>query len=308
MRSDDGYAYAKASWIIGKSFLGERISSLSGIHTLSELDRLIFPDRHKELPGRELLVDMEKRILERAVYQILSVVNSYSQPPKLLVRVLKGFEYSDLISESLKSLKEGKKLTSLETDLDYSYYEGLIESLFGLDADDREIASRLIADEISLRNCIWAIRLRTYYHKSEAETAKYLMDFKVHANIYQKKKSLAADAKASLDFSLDVRKDWRGWKWEKFLNQEPSAERPLDERLPDSPAHWTVDPRHFQNAAAQYLYHLFYHNFHSSPMSVSSIYCFIKLKQFEEDLLTSIAEGLSLGLDSSAVFKLLEVA
>jgi len=356
MWDDNGYAYAKASWIIGKSFLGKRISSLSGIHTLSELDRLIFPEQHKELPGRELLIDLEKRIVGRAVRQILSVVNSYSQPPKLLVRMLKGFEYSDLkeclgsiaggktslplisdigrfgsirfdaypdvsamlkkteyehlLSEDQKSIKKGMDLTVVETKLDYRFYQSLIESLSQLDPDDREIAARLLSDEISLRNCLWALRLRTYYHRSESEVSKYLMDFKQLGKLHQKRTSLTTEARASLAFSLDVRKDWRGWRWERFLNHDPYETSYVGDgsRLTESVEHWKADPRHFQNAASQYLYHLCLRNFHSSSMSVSAIYCFIKLKQFEEDLLTSVAEGLSLGMDSSNVFKLLEVA
>ena len=339
MWEDSGYAYAKASWIIGKSWLGNRISSLSSLHTLSELDRLVFPDNYHELPGRELLPSLEKRIIRRAVRQILSVVNSYTSPPKLLVRMLKGFEYSDLkeclahiaggksdipvicdigrfktvrfnaypdagamikktefeslLSDDLKSIKPGMDLTAIDAKLDHRFYQGLIESLSQLDEDDRETASRIIADEISIRNCFWALRLQTYYQKSEAETGKYLMDLKMPSFFRQNKTSLSHEARQSLDFPLDFRANWSGWRWEKFLNnEEPSV-------------HWTADPRHFQNAASQYLYHLSYHGFHSSPMSVSAIFCFIKLKQFEEDLLTSVAEGLALGINSADVFKLL---
>ena len=96
VKGDSGYAYAKAARIIGKSFLGKRISLLANIHTLHDLERLVFPDNYRELPGKELLVDIEKRITDRAVKQIYSVVNSYEEPPKLLVRMLKSFEYTDL--------------------------------------------------------------------------------------------------------------------------------------------------------------------------------------------------------------------
>jgi len=354
--SDSGYAYAKAAWIIGKSFLDKKISVLSGIHTLNELDRLIFPDDSKELPGRELLADMEYRITDRALDHIYSIVNAYSEPPKLLVRMLKSFEYSDL-KECLAHIKNGNKappkicdigrfrtvrfdkypdvvmmlkksefeflllddlkgvkpgadlsnsvwasidLNSVETRLDHHFYKNLTESLTQLYGEDREAASRLIADEISLRNCVWALRLRSYYHKTGIEILKYLMDFKLPAlnmafDIYQRRTSLARDAKVSLDLPLDTRPPWNGWRWERFLNAEDSA------------AHWTCDPRHFQNAASQYIYHHAYHNFHSFPMSISALYCFIRLILFEEDLLTSAAEGLSLGMDSSNVFKLLEL-
>ena len=357
MWEDSGYAYAKAGWIIGKSFLGKRISSLSCLHTLSELDRLIFPDDYHDLPGRELLPSLERRIKERGARQILSVVNSYSAPAKLLVRLLKGFEYEDLkeclghiasgrnelpvisdigrfntvrfdafpdigamikkteyeniLPNEIKFIKQGSDLTPIEAKLDYRFYNGLTDSLAQLEAEDRETASRLIADEISLRNCFWALRLRTYFQKSENETAKYLMDFKLPVNNHQKRASLSSEAKLSLDFSLDIRQDWRGWRWERFLNPEPAIEAVTSAKndnysLPVSSISWAVDPRHFQNAALQYLYHLCFHNFHSSPMSISAIYCFIKLMQFEEDLLTSVAEGLALGIDSTAVFKMLE--
>ncbi|MCL2213629.1 MAG: V-type ATPase subunit [Treponema sp.] len=349
MWTDSGYAYAKASWIIGKSFLGKRISFLSGLHTLSDFDRQIFPDSYRELPGRELLPSLEKRIIQRCVKQILGVVKSYSQPPRLLIRMLKGFEYSDLkeclahiaggkddlpvisdigrfktvrfdaypdieamikktefeslLSSDIKSIKKGADLISIDAKIDYRFYQSLIESLSQLDYDDRETASRLIADEISLRNCFWALRLRTYYQKSEIETAKYLMDYKLLGNIHQKRASLNAEAKSSLDFSLDIRENWQGWRWERFLNHEDTV-YPSGTVHP-SAAHWSADPRYFQNAASEYLYHLAFHGFHSSPMSVGAIFCFIKLKMFEEDLLTSVAEGLALGMDSGTIFKIL---
>jgi len=347
MREDSGYAYAKAGWIIGKSWLGDRITALSSLHTLSGLDRLIFPDDYHELPGRELLPSLEKRINRRAVRQILSVVNSFPRPPKLLIRMIKGFEYSglkeclahisggksdlppvsdigrfntirynaypdvaamikktefeNLLSGDIKSIKPGMDLTAIDAKLDRRFYQGLIESLSQLEADDCEAASRVIADEISLRNCFWALRLRTYYQKNEIETAKYFLDFKMPGSLRRGKTSLSHEAKVSLDFPLDFRQNWNGWKWERFLNQD------WQQRSSDTALHWKVDPRYFQNSASQYLYHLSYHGFHSSPMSVSAIFCFIKLKQFEEDLLTSVAEGLALGIDSSSVFKLLAI-
>jgi len=119
------------------------------------------------------------------------------------------------------------------------------------------------------------------------------MDIKIRG---AKGPSLAAEAVQSLDFPLDTRSSWRGWKWEKLLNREQAS------------SHWTADPRHFQNAASGYMYKLAMRSFHRSPMSVSAVFCFIKIKQFEEDLLTSIAEGLALGLDSANVFRLLEVS
>jgi vacuolar-type H+-ATPase subunit C/Vma6 len=333
------YAYAKACGITGKSFIGERISSLTGLRSLSELDRLIFPGSYRELLGMELLSDLEKRIIARTIRQILLIVSSFDKPPELLVHMLRIYEYSDLkacfqniafgekkppvlcdigsfqtvnfsaypdidvmlkntdfnflVSDELKS--DGMDINSIETKLDYLYYLNLINYLPGLGEEDRMIIQRILYEEIALRNCVWALRLRTYFKKSEKETKNYLMEIKTNNNT-GKSLSLASDALESLDFPLDSRQSWENWKWEFLLNKETSNDL------------WKADPRQFQNAASQYLYKITLRSFHRSPMSISSIFCYIKLKQFEEDFLTSIAEGLALGMDSAGVFKLLEVS
>jgi len=340
MLKDAPYAYAKACGIIGKSFVGRRIASLAGLHSLIELDRLLFPGLHRELPGRELLADMEHRIIERAVNHILAILDSYTQPPELLVRMLKVFEYSDL-KACFQNIAAGKKelpkvcsighfqtvnfdafpdikamlrgseydflladktllqpgnidIAKIETQLDVHYYNRLAECIPHLPSEERQTAQKILADEISLRNCVWALRLRTYYQKDPAQTRKYLMDIKLRGNS-RKDSSLADEAFESLELPLDTRSSWRGWRWEKFLNPENAA------------LGWTADPRFFQNAASHYLYRLAMKNFHRLPMEINTAFCFIKLKQFEEDLLTSVAEGLAMGMDSAAVFKLLEV-
>jgi len=336
------YAYAKACGIIGKSFVGKRISFLADLRSLNELDRIISPDHHSDLPGRELLSDLERRIIARTVRQILVIAGSFVNPPEIIVRMLRAYEYSDLkiciqriaagkkdlpvlcdigrfrtvrfeafpdlgamlantefeplLSHELKSVKTGGiDIAPVETKLDGIFYRGLVESLSRLPAEDRMITRRILADEISLRNCVWALRLRVYYQKRAEETGKYLMDINLRTGT-GKNISLAQEAMESLDFPLDSRSSWEGWKWEKFLNPE------------ESNAHWKADPRHFQNAASKYLYKLAMRGFRRSPMSASAIFCYIKIKQFEENLLTSIAEGLALGIDGTGVFGLLEVS
>jgi len=333
------YVYAKACGIIGKSFVGSRIAALGTLRSPGELDRLLFPEEHHELLGRELLVDLEKHIEKRAVNQILSIINSYTNPPELFVRQIRVYEYSDLkacihhiaggidvapslcdigrystinfeafpdiaamlkgtefdfiLSRDLKALQpDSEDFTPIETELDARYYLGLAKSLDQLPGEDRAIAQRILSDEISLRNCVWALRLRTYFKKSAADTGEHLMNIRMHSDSVR---DLTAEALGSLYLPLDSRAHWNGWKWEKFLNAEKSGE------------HWSVNPRHFQNAASQYLYRLAWRCFHNAPAEMSTIFCFIKIKQFEEDLLTSIAEGLGMGMNSADVFQLLEV-
>jgi hypothetical protein len=102
------YAYAKACGIIGKSFVGKRISGLGTVTRLQELDRLLFPQSFRELPERELLVDLERRIIDRAAQQIMTIVNSFKNPPEFLIRLLRSYEYGDL--KSSISAMEGKEI------------------------------------------------------------------------------------------------------------------------------------------------------------------------------------------------------
>ncbi|MDR2746456.1 MAG: V-type ATPase subunit [Treponema sp.] len=349
------YVYAKVCGIVGKSLIGKRISSLTRVDRLSALDRLIFPQGSRELPERELLPDLERRITGRAVSQILSIVSSYSRPPELLLRLLRTWEYADLksalnalvsgepafpvwtdlgpfgtvrfsaypdLAAMLKGtefeflldrkmdLVKGGDAVKAQTELDKQYYNSLWLALKKLPPGDRAASQRILGEEISLRNCIWALRLRIYYGMPSSEVSEHLMDIRPPATgklrrppvLHSRRKTapredtLASDARASLDFALDNRAAWAGWRRERFLNPE----------LPGRP--WTADPRYFQNAAGDYLYKLALHSFRRRLFSVDTAFCFIRLKQYEEDLLTSVAEGLGLGMSSQDVFAMLEVA
>jgi vacuolar-type H+-ATPase subunit C/Vma6 len=333
------YAYAKACGIIGRSFVGKRVSALRELKTISELEQLVFTEDHREMPNKELMSNLEKRIDKRAIDHIMAIMRSYTEIPELFIRQLRVYEYNDLktclhylaegsktlpllsnigrfarihfeaypdmsamlrntefkfiLSKDIKSLKpDSADFAKIEIELDTCYYLGLTEALSQLTGDDRDVAQRILSDEVSLRNCVWALRLRTYYKKSVAETGEYLMKIVIHT---EPGKNLSADAERSLELPLDSRAPWRDWKWEKFLNPEKSGE------------HWVLDPRYFQNAASKYLYHLALSRFRHDPESISTIFCYIKLKMFEEDLLTSIVEGLGMGMSSADVFDLLEV-
>jgi vacuolar-type H+-ATPase subunit C/Vma6 len=205
--------------------------------------------------------------------------------------MIAGTEFELVIAEDTDAIKSPNfDITQLEVKLDLHYYAMLVKSLRRLPVSGRLIAERIIADEISLRNCAWALRLRTYFNKTPEQAESYLMDLTINKS---GKVSLAAEARNSLRFSLDTPSDWKKWRWKALLNRETED--------------WAADPRYFQNAASRYIYGQCMRFFRHNPFSVSSIFCYIKLKQFEEDLLTSVTEGLGLGMAGKDVFDLLEV-
>jgi hypothetical protein len=173
-----------------------------------------------------------------------------------------------------KSVSEGQN--------DQEYYTALWESMLELPKKDRRFIQRALHDEIMLRNAVWALRLRSYYNMKDDEIRRHLVS------------PWTGDAEFCLSHPLDNRQAWTSWHWAKFLN-------PPEEL-------WTPDPRYFQNAVAEYLYHLAYRNFRSSLFSLETVFSYIKIKQFEEDLLTSISGGISLGMPARDVMALLEAA
>jgi len=361
--SERSYAYAKACGIISKSFVGKRVPGLEKASRLSELDRLVFAAGAKSLPEKELLRDLEKRIINREVNSIISIVKCFSRPPEFFKLLVRSYEYADLLSainasrdkeknapahvdlgrfqtvhfeawpdipkmiegtafvfllEKLNKMSNAmggeKQSFSLQSALDQHYYTALWKALFSLYENDRQAAEKILSDEISLKNSSWALRLRTFYQMPAKEVKLHLVDIPEekygpsarylrtwrHESPREKKSkvvstSLVHDAAASLDYQLDDYSDWSTWRWKEFLNP------PVEGR------HWQADPRFFQNAASRYLYNLARHNFRFNPSSLDTIFCFIKLKQFEEDVLTSSAEGLGIGMSVKDTLSMLGV-
>ncbi|MDR2797706.1 MAG: V-type ATPase subunit [Treponema sp.] len=331
------YGYAKACGIIGKSFVGRRIFDLSGVSRLSDLDRLIFPQTKGDLPERELLVDLEDRIIQRSIGQIMTLVKAFTKPPNLLIRLIRSYEYGDMKTvlnalatgeakspgftdigrfrrvafeayPDVKAMVKGTEFevflkdlllvnqggvqslqdtVALQIKIDTLYYTALWKDLRGLQKKERRTIENILGEEITLQNVVWALRLRTYYDMFPEGIQEKLISLE--------SKKFLAPAEASLSMALDTRTDWLGWKYAFLLNPEKPNE------------HWKADPRYLQNAASEYLYHLVRLSFRHWPFSMESIFCFIKLKQFEENLLISVAEGLGMGMSIQDVFTLLEV-
>jgi len=326
-QGERAYAHAKACGIIGRSFVGKRIADLDEASRLSELDRMIFPNSYANLPERELLFDLEKRIEDRTANSVLTIVRGFSKPPEFLVLLLRAYEYTDLKNAAISIIEKApsppphtdigrfrtvnfdawpdirkmvdgtgytfllplKKnspdkqtdIIALESALDRHYYNALWKSLHSIPIRERHVSQKILSDEISLKNSSLILRLRHYYNMRSDEVKPHLVDIK------------AEDAIKCLEYPLDSFHEWSTWHWKGFLNPEISGR------------HWHADPRHFQNAASRHLYHLARHYFFSGSTSLDTIFCFIKLKQFEEDILTGVAEGLGIGMTPKEVLSTL---
>jgi vacuolar-type H+-ATPase subunit C/Vma6 len=310
-----------------------RLSSVSSPH---ELENIVFP---AEKSDKDELDSLEMKIRKRAIEAILSVVGAFRSPPEILTILVRTYEYNDL-KKAISAICAGEKKTPLWVDLhgfstvnfeaypdlkamlkgtefsknnfllkegiefgknqrgdrfsallDRHYYARLVTALSRIPKNDVLGARRLFSEEISLLNCSLALRMRSYYEMQESDIRARLIGGKLQ----KYGAALDRDALASLSMGLDHLADWQDWRRKSFLNTEGAGR------------YWKCSPRHFQNAASIYLYNLARRNLRCRPFSLDTACCFIRLKQFEEQVLTGIAEGAKLNINAVEALKTLGV-
>ncbi|MDR3324541.1 MAG: V-type ATPase subunit [Spirochaetaceae bacterium] len=327
------FVYAKSCGIIGKSFVEKRLGRLSAVSSPLELENMVFPlDKN----DGDNLDGIETKIAKRAMESILSVVGAFQKTPEILALLVRVYEYNDLkraisamcsgeeapperrdlrmfstvrfeaypnLKAMLKGtefgflLKEGvefgkiPRADAFSALLDGHYYAALLAALARIPKRDCLGARHLFSEEISLLNCSLALRMRAYYGMKDGDVRSHLIGGRL--NKYGA--ALDRDAVASLSMELDHRADWQDWRRRSFLNSEGGGK------------YWKCSPRHFQNAASVYLYRLARRYFRRRPFSLDTACCFIRLKQFEEQALTGIAEGAKLHVGAGEVFKTLNI-
>lgn len=330
--AERAYVYAKASGIIGKSYVGPRIRRLQDIHRLSDLERLLFPDSYEDVPEQNLLIKLEKRIIARTTSQIQLLLKTQRTIPRFIELLIRSYEYGDIklfisaIMEKepippthtdlgrfstvhfqaypdLKAMvaqtdfewilakmpKNQSDNMSLQAELDQHYYIDLWNELSHITDPDIRYIKDIIAEEIKLKNILWALRLAFYYHFDTTNIEKYLI--KVQDN----KGSLVTSALACIDLPVDHYASWTSFEYLSLLNPEEPGTL------------WRLNVPYVQRKAALLLYKKVRSYFRRSPFSLNTTACFIKLKQFEEDLLISLAEGISLGMSGQEVLAMLGV-
>jgi hypothetical protein len=276
MQGTRPYIYAKACGMIAKSFVEDRVNRLSAIPSIEALEDLVFGIVNSD----ENIDNIEKRLARREHEAIAKIMKPFSHPPKFL----------SLLAESdspVQGHPEKQNDTSTETPglveiarQNSEYYTALWHELENIPFSDRKLVTPLIADEIRLKNVVWALRLRVYYLLPPARIEPFLIALKPGKN----QRPLHYDALKSLERDIEEETEWHGWRLWKFVNKPVSGQ------------YWKIDPRFFQNEASLYLYRLARKGLRKSPFTLDTVCCFIKLKQFEKEILTSVAEAARLGL------------
>jgi len=92
----NSYIYAKASGLLGKSFIDERASELFNVKSLPELWTLIFGSQPPMLPEVLLAKEIEAQALKRLINQYVYFLRQFDRPQKILELPLKVFDADNL--------------------------------------------------------------------------------------------------------------------------------------------------------------------------------------------------------------------
>ncbi|WP_407428835.1 V0D/AC39 family V-type ATPase subunit [Treponema sp.] len=272
-----GFVYAKASALLAKSFTGENAVKLFSVQSLRELYSLLFEDEVPSVPEVLLSKEIEVKAAQKFLNQYKSLLAEFENPSPILLEIIKFYEYE--ISEK----SEDSELNAKNDRLQIINLWNAVNSLNG---SDKENLEQLYKMEISLKNILWALRLKVYYHFSEEEISEHLIYSEEHK---RKDDVLAREAMAVAGKDISSYDDWKNWKYAQFLN-------PHEEGVV-----WEIDPCWIERSLKTYLAKAYKRFFHKDPMSVTSLVSWFRIKQYELDCIRAVAEGLRLGVDSERV-------
>ena len=314
MRSESswrtGYAFAKASGLLSRSFFGSGRNSFISTDEARSLYRLVFGVAAAESSDATLVLEAQRRLGGR----FRSSVNGLLPLPRAAGN---GAEIGlmRLEAEAVKeTLRSWVRKEPLPADLHFgtsgvkpgnypdlaamfkgSRYAWVPAAAAGwgfeqeLRADRETFRSmwslaagkggeglrNLIALETRCANAVWAVRLRKYFSLSPAEIGPLLMDLPGAG--------VKAEALAAADFRPDERARWAAWRFARFVNEDAPG------------GAWAIDPVTVERRAGAYLLRRFRAAFHLGGGNPASLYAFVRLMRGESSLVGSIFEAARLG-------------
>ena len=92
----DAYVYAKVSGILANSYSGKNADKLYSAKSLTELYSLLFKTEVPSIPENLLAKKIEEKSVFTFVEQYCQLVECYAHPQKILLTLLRLYDYSNL--------------------------------------------------------------------------------------------------------------------------------------------------------------------------------------------------------------------
>ena len=334
--ASQAFVYAKASGILGKSFINDKVSNLFEVKSLSELWTLLFKSQVPALPEKLLADEIEKEAFKRFINQYVSFISSFDSlkgSEEILLNVLYIYE-----SENLKEIADSLCANEIEMPsiIDLGQYNRLNYSAW---PDIKSITEKSPYK--------WLNTLPDIHEKQKIE---YKIDLQTVADLWASlEKTRGQDRKALFElyeneyiiknivWALRLKIFYK-MKDDEILNnliyvkEAGNPEDPLlspvlkilkkevdsyqdweDWKYSDlinphiSGEVWSIDPNWIEKSNRVKMNKLAMRIFHQNNMSTASLVAWFKIKSFELSCIRTAVESFRLGINSSQALDLLGI-
>lgn len=328
------FVYAKASGIIGKSFIGPRTAELYEQKSLSELWTLLFNSQAPLIPEVMLAQKIEEEAFSRFLNQYIYFINQYSKPEQILLAQLDVYEAENL-KEVGAALCSGEKkcppvvnlgnLANLNFDAwpdvskiteksEYAWYDhvpGIHEQQELEFKIDTQVVKNLWSGIEAFRGEEKDALLKLYKTEYIIKNIVWALRLRVHYDMSKEdilpklirvtegpiqQDPIAAPVAEVLNMPLDDYEIWKKWKYSDLIN--PMMDNGV----------WTINPSWIENKNKIKVNNLAMLIFHQYPMSVTAIIGWYKIKKFELSCIRTAVESLRLNIPSEVAKETVGIA
>ena len=321
------YIYAKVCGMLSKSYVGDRAAKLFSVKSLNELWGLLFMEEVPAVPETLLARQIEKKTEEKFISEYIKLVSCYSKPVKLLVNMLRSYDYEnikeigaalcfkedkmpdivDIGSFSEITYKEWPNIAKMTENSAFAWYNK-IPDIHEQQLNDTKLDQQYVLElgkaikELPSEEKKVAFDLfKTEY---TLKNISWVMRLKVYYGLekedilprlayaspnHDETDEIAEQAIKIINYPVDSFSEWAEWIYKDLLN--PNEEGVV----------WNLDPRWFEGEARKKDFRNAEKLLHRYPNSVAVLLCFFKMKSYELDCIRAIAEGLKMNVESSQI-------
>lgn len=332
-QSANAYIYAKASGILGKSFVESRAHFLFEKKSLGELWTLLNKSPIPSVPEVLLAESIEKKAFSDFINQYTEFVNLYDKPEPILIDQLCIYEAENLKSIGAALCQGEKNLPNLIDLKDFSQFD--FSSWPNIEKITRKTQfswynktpsiheQKNLEEKIDLQvvrhlwnslnhlsgdefNAVSSIFKYEFVMKNIVWALRLKLFYKMKNEeiienlIFVTEKANVQDPIVKpvlqiLEFPVDDFKVWSSWKYKDLINPFVSSD------------FWEINPSWIEGKSRTKLNRMAINVFHSNPMSIASLIGWYKIKNYELNCIRTAVESLRLSVDSEIAMKVVGV-
>ena len=265
-----------------------------------ELDKTLIEDICKI---KEILNSKDREIFDICIskYEIKCIIEAYKMVQNNIgsediekniflwtdkvFKNIKGIEKSKDIEQFIKTLKRSKFFNTVnnyiqsknenKADLETNLNKVYLKNLYNKAPKVSKKAQELIGENIDLLNISWIYRMKKYYNLSEEKVMENLIDvnYKIDKNQIKKLINSSNDE--------EFKENIKSTKYAKILGKEPLNLLEL-----------TIN---------KYIYKKCKNEFSKAEYNLNTVFCYMRLKEYQKQNLINILGGISYNLDQKVI-------